>query len=108
MKSWQPISNGGKFYVQLTGARTLHEDSRGRPIHYRSIEGARKAADELNRAMSQAAAILSAAILSRRAHSAKRAIDRIDGDTTDNRLENLRAVRAAEPGPAAAERRPTV
>jgi hypothetical protein len=26
---------------------------------------------------------------------------------TDNRPENLRAVRAAEPGPAAAERRPT-
>ena len=47
MKIWQPISNGGKFYIQFAG-HILHEDSRGRRIQYRSIENARKAADQLN------------------------------------------------------------
>ena len=87
MKVWQPVSNGGKFYVQLTGTYAVHEDSRGRQVQYQSIEGARKAADELNRAMSQAALILF-----HRAHTAKRAVDHINGDTTDNRPENLRIV----------------
>ena len=54
MKIWQPISNGGKFYIQFAGHESgprgyiLHEDSRGRRIQYRSIENARKAADQLN------------------------------------------------------------
>ena len=103
MKLWQPISNGGKFYVQfaghgartrghiLYGARTrghiLHEDSRGRRIQYRSIEGARKAADRLNAQMSR-----DAWDLTKEAHEARRAIDHINGDITDNRLENLRVV----------------
>jgi hypothetical protein len=95
MKSWQPISNGGKFFVQLTGAHILHEDSWGRRIHYRSIENARKAADLLN-------------LLAR--HNAQMLIARA-------RKANLAAEpgpaaaepgpAAAEPGPAAAERRPT-
>ena len=54
MKIWRPISNGGKFYIQFAGhgsgprSYILHEDSRGRRIQYRSIENARKAADQLN------------------------------------------------------------
>ena len=91
MKSWQPISNGGKFFVQLTGANTLLEDSRGRPVHYRSIKNARKAADLLNSLAQHNAQILIA-----KARKANLAIDHINGDSTDNRPENLRAVRADE------------
>jgi len=80
VKSWRPISNGGKFFVQFAG-HIPHEDSRGRPVHYRSIENARKAADLLN-------------LLAR--HNAQMLIAKA-------RKANL----AAEPGPAAAERRPT-
>ena len=86
MKLWQPISNGGKFFVQFAG-HILHEDSRGCRIQYRSIENARKAADRLNTQM-----IRDAWALTTEAHEAKRVIDHINGDLTDNRLENLRVV----------------
>jgi hypothetical protein len=90
MKSWQPISNGGKFFVQFAG-HIPHEDSRGRPVHYRSIENARKAADLLNLLARHNAQMLIA-----KARKANLVIDRINGDTTDNRPENLRAVSASE------------
>lgn len=28
MKSWKPISNGGRFYVQWSGSYVMHEDLR--------------------------------------------------------------------------------
>ena len=84
MKSWQPISNGGKFFVQFAG-HILHEDSRGRRIHYRSIENARKAADLLNLLARHNAQMLIA-----KARKANLVIDRINGGTADNRLANLR------------------
>ena len=90
MKTWQPISNGGKFYIQFTPGYALHEDLRGLPIHYRSIENARKAADELNELMRH-----DYLALVREAHASGRYIDRINGDTSDNRLANLRVVTAA-------------
>jgi hypothetical protein len=115
VKSWQPISNGGKFFVQFAG-HILHEDSRGRPVHYRSIENARKAADLLNPLARHNAQMLIAK--ARKANLAAEpgpaaaepgpaAIDHINGDSTDNRPENLHAVRAAEHRPAAAERQAT-
>ena len=104
MKIWQPISNGGKFYVQFAdhgpGPRgyILHEDSQGRRIQYRSIENARKAAHQLNTQMSRDAWALTKA-----AHKTGRATDHINGDITDNRPENLRVVTlTAGPGSAAA------
>jgi len=93
VKSWQPISNGGKFFVQFAG-HILHEDSRGRPVHYRSIENARKAADLLNLLARHNAQMLIAK--ARKANLAAEpgpaaaepgpaAIDHINGDSTDNR-----------------------
>ena len=86
MKTWQPISNGGRFFVQFAG-HILHEDSRGRRIQYRSIKNAQKAANQLNAQMSR-----DAWTLTKEAHEAKRVIDHINGDISDNRLENLRVV----------------
>ena len=91
MKAWQPINNGGKFYVQLTGAYAVREDSRGRPVHYRSIKNAQKAADLLNLLARPNAQALIA-----KARKTNLVIDHINGDTTDNRPENLRVVRASE------------
>jgi len=44
--SWQPISNGGKFYVQKTN--DLYSSSRGIPICFKSIAGAKRTANNLN------------------------------------------------------------
>ena len=87
MKSWQPISNGGKFYVQFNLGYIMHLDRRGRPIRYRSIENARKAADKLNQEMRRAALLLT-----QHAHNTGRAVDHLNGIVTDNRPENLRIV----------------
>lgn len=87
MKLWKAISNGGKFYVQFPTGHTIHEDRRGRPVRYRSIEGAKKAADKLNRLMR-----LDALALIREARTTHRVLDHINWDITDYRLENLRVV----------------
>jgi hypothetical protein len=44
--SWQPISHGGKFYVQKDS--DLYSNSRGIPIRFQSIAGAKQAANKLN------------------------------------------------------------
>ena len=91
MKNWRAISNGGRFFVQFDdGSYTLHMDLRGRPIHYRSIDGAKKAADKLNQQMRR-----DAWTLIKDAHERHRAVDHLNGDVTDNRLENLRVVTLA-------------
>ena len=87
MRPWQAIRNGGKFYVQLANDCPLYADQLGRPIHYRSIKGAREAAAKLNLKMRRAAAALI-----REARLTSRAIDHINGDIEDNRPENLRVV----------------
>ena len=76
MKSWQPITNGGKFYAQFQGNYVMHEDSRGQYVTYRSLTGARKAAGRLNRLM-----LLGAKTLTQEAH--------LNGDTSDVRLVTL-------------------
>lgn len=44
--SWQPINDSGKFYVQKDN--DLYSNSRGIPIRFLSLGGARYAADNLN------------------------------------------------------------
>ena len=49
MAIWQPICYSGKFYVQQTdGSYDLYEDRRARPVHFRSIAGAKRKASQLN------------------------------------------------------------
>lgn len=84
MKLWKAIANGGRFFIQFSTNHTLHEDQRGQPIQYRSIEGAKKAADKLNRQMR-----LDALALIREARATHRVLDHINWDVTDSRLENL-------------------
>ena len=91
MKSWEPISNSGKFYIQLKPGYIMHEDRRGRRIQYRSVAGAQKAADKLNAQM-----WLSLVSLKYEARTNRKAIDHINGDITDNRPENLRVVTLPE------------
>ena len=90
MKHWRAVTNAGRFLVQLSGTYILHEDRRGRPIQYHSLDGAKRAANKLNHEMT-----FKTAELFREAHTTHRAIDHINGDIDDNRPENLRVVTLA-------------